>query len=816
MTDGIRGIDRGNASDDDGAAAAGSAAGFAPARFRPPVASDDLLERSDLVARLVEGVREHRLTAVVAPAGYGKTTLVSAVARVLTDEGTVWVSLDESDNDAPRFWAVVGRALSEQVETMPASQDLTEVDAGDRSQRTARSWEMLRELLAVVDGGSDAVVVLDDLHRITEETILEQLRFLVEHAPSSLRVVVASRRIPALPLARLRAQGRFFELGVPELRFTWEETVALFESRGVEAPTGELRRIHERTRGWPAGLHLASSALQLAGSASARTDRARSLARSEQHMRDVLADEVLASLDDDDREFLLDVALVDRLNPTDARALTGREDAGSVLDRLYRSGVALLSRTEPSSPGEEPVYQHHPLFSTLLRQRLRNHDQDRYTALHRRAAEREGDPALRLAHLVEAGADAEVVGELDDHGQTLLARGLARQVLTALESLPDDLVDQHPGLTMLAGRARWQTGDYVDAGVALRRAAATFGDDAEPAQRSVALVGAADCALLVGNVEQADRDIRNALGGELPPEALASAYAARLRVVQFAGSEDIGGAAEDAVRTALEHPEPRVLRDAARSLWMGVGVAADGLDLLERFCDVAWPVIADEDDFARACLCGLSATVALYRGAPGAAADLASSALELWDRLGVAPPVHAQSARVLLVLALIATGDHAGLDRWLPELRRGAQQIALPPSRSVPGCSRLGSAGSATTSQVSVGSPGDCRRSTGWRLPSTTSPGRCAPSSKAIRIWPSTCSHPSSNWSSASTDATCSVHPASSWPAFTPTRATPRPPWRWDCPRSTAVRGTAVRAGSSSRGPERCRCCGSQSTPACT
>ncbi|ADB75491.1 LuxR C-terminal-related transcriptional regulator [Geodermatophilus obscurus] len=326
-----------------------------------PQVPPSLVPRPRLQHRL-DAVRRTPVTVVAAGAGYGKSTLLAAWARH-AGMPVAWVTLGSSEDDPARFWTYVATALAGSTPDVagPALRALTvpSVDPLDVAVPELLNGFAARD--------EPTVLVLDDLHEVTDARVTEGLEFLLDHLPPALRVVLASRTEPPIGLARLRARGRLTELVAADLRFTVQEARALLTSvvhGGPDDPGPEpaaLAGLLARTEGWAAGLVLGALTLR---------DRAhgRAVPHGPPGLRsavDFLLAEVLAGQTPDRRELLLRSAPLDRLCGPLCDAVLGRADSGAVLAGLERDGVFVTA-----VDGDGRWYRVHPLFRAALRREL--------------------------------------------------------------------------------------------------------------------------------------------------------------------------------------------------------------------------------------------------------------------------------------------------------------------------------------------------------------------------------------------------------------------------------------------------------------
>ena len=390
------------------------------------------IPRPRLVEALDEGLTPG-LVLVCAPAGCGKTVLLADWAR----RGrwpVAWLSLDAADNDPARFWRHVIAALDQ------ARPGIGERVGALLGPPAPSSFEglvtaLINELAA--QSGQDAVLlVLDDYHLIAANQVHAPLEFLVEHLPPGLRLVLASRSDPPLPLARLRARGQLAELRGGSLRFTQEEAAALLgEAVGGELPTAAVAGLAARTEGWAAGLQLA--ALSLRG----QVDPAGFVAAfsgSHRYVLDYLTEEVLGRQGEQVRTFLLETSVLDKLSGGLCDAVTGRPGSQAMLEQVERANLFLVPLDEVRG-----WWRYHHLFADLLRARLREQQPSRVTALHRSAAawcEEHGLADDAVQHALASGDSVWAARLIERHfDEIFYLRGEGATVRRWLAALPAEL-----------------------------------------------------------------------------------------------------------------------------------------------------------------------------------------------------------------------------------------------------------------------------------------------------------------------------------------------------------------------------------------
>jgi LuxR family maltose regulon positive regulatory protein len=415
-----------------------------------------------------------RLVTLIAPAGYGKTVLLADWLRRCGDRRSAWVSVDPND-DVLRFRAALLAALTA-VPDLPPDSPLREIGRPDRA---ATAVDFVDALSAALDATHPAVrLVLDDVHELVAPEALRDLARLVRRRPAGLRLVLASRVDPPLPLPRLRLEGRLHELRADALRFDRDETVELLRAAGSVVSPQQAAVLHTRTDGWVAGLRFAALALRSAA------DPDRFIAHfsgSDRAVADYLTGEVMAALPARTQWFLWVGAVCADLPAALAGELFDRPDAERVLDELVR-GTALVQRTEPGT------YRIHPLFRTYLVADLQRHQPGLLQRSHATAARwwlAAEDPVHALRHAQRAGDGALLTELLRHSGVALVATGRAAAVREALEAA-GAAVAEDPWACLLSALVHHCSGAVAEAGIAVEHARRIRPADPGPALGALA------------------------------------------------------------------------------------------------------------------------------------------------------------------------------------------------------------------------------------------------------------------------------------------------------------------------------------------
>jgi LuxR family maltose regulon positive regulatory protein len=441
----------------------------------PPL--PNLVERPRLVKRLDEGLRlGHRLTLVSAPAGFGKTTLLSEwinagvrsreygrEARskkdrenaspptpysILPTPSFAWLSLDESDNDPARFLAYFIAAL-QTIDANIGKGALSALQSPQPPPAEAVLTSLINEIAAIPDR---IVLVLDDYHVIESSPVDDALAILLEHLPPQMHLVIATREDPDLPLARLRVRSQLTELRVTDLRFTPSEAAEfLNQVMGLHLSAEEIAALETRTEGWIAGLQMAALSMQ------GRADTAsfiQAFTGSHHFVLDYLVEEVLQRQPERVRSFLLQTSILDRLSGPLCDAVrfgntetpTGQEDGRGMLEALERGNLFVVPLDD-----KRQWYRYHHLFADVLLAHSMEEQPDRVSTLHRRASEwyeHNGSPADAIRHALAAEDFERAAGLIELAWPAMDGSFQSATWLGWVKALPDELVRARPVLSV--------------------------------------------------------------------------------------------------------------------------------------------------------------------------------------------------------------------------------------------------------------------------------------------------------------------------------------------------------------------------------
>ncbi len=404
--------------------------------------------RQRLIKQLNDGT-DLKLTLISAPAGFGKTTFLSAwVAQ--SKRPVAWVSLDKNDNDLHRFLGYlltalqrINRDIGKSAQSMLHSPQISPSDI------------LLSGLInEIANTPEPFTLVLDDYHEIIDKQVHELITLILDDQPSQMHLVISSRADPPWPLARLRGSGELSEIRADDLRFTTRETATFLDNvLGFSLVSEDIDTLENRTEGWIAGLKMA--ALSMKG----RKDVSgfiKSFSGSHRFVLDYLVEEVLDQQSSDIQEFLLFTSILKRMTAPLCNSVIGRDDSHLILAQLEQANLFLVHLDD-----ERTWYRYHQLFADLLRSRVKHAQPDLIPALHRRASE-----WYEKAELVEeavvhanAGGDYKRAAHLiEQNAMQMIIRGKHPVVYRWLEELPDELVRARPWLCVYHAWMRYWSG----------------------------------------------------------------------------------------------------------------------------------------------------------------------------------------------------------------------------------------------------------------------------------------------------------------------------------------------------------------------
>ncbi len=423
-------------------------------KLRPPFIRPALVPRPRLQARVMEGLRGP-LTLIIAPAGFGKTTLIASCIAAC-GMPIAWLSLDKDDNQEGRFLSYLIAALQEVTPTV-GSEAARLMTVSPQASPEVVLTHLINDLARA---NTAMALVLDDYQFMSRQAVHEAIAFLLKHCPQTFHLVIVTRSDPPLPLARLRARGHMAELRTADLRFTESETAQfLNDVMDLRLDVGAVEVLEARTEGWIAGLQMASLALQGTRSMREHKDVRGFLAGfsgTNRYILDYLLEEVLARQSPEVRHFLLHTSILERLSAPLCDAVLAHEEgargeppligqSASILVYLERANLFLVPLDD-----ERVWYRYHHLFADLLRMQLqRSLDAQGVAQLHARASEwhRQNGSILEAIHHASMALDDERVEHLiEQHYMAMVRRGEQSGMRLWTGKLSKELVYRRPWL----------------------------------------------------------------------------------------------------------------------------------------------------------------------------------------------------------------------------------------------------------------------------------------------------------------------------------------------------------------------------------
>lgn len=406
----------------------------------PPL-REGIVRRGRLMQLLEQGLRRG-LILVSAPAGFGKTTILTELAAH-SQASIAWLSLDEGDNDPQRFLLHLAGSLG------AISEGVAEETAQMLEAMPPPPAQLVMTALinALHERASTVILVLDDYHLVRAPEVHEALRFLIDHRPAPLAILIATRADPPVPLARLRSQGSVTEIRAEDLRFTAPEARQFFDqTMSLPLTPDQVALLERRTEGWAAGLQMAGLSLQ------GRENVAEFIASfggTHRYIMDYLAEEVLSRLESELREFLLETSILERMNIGLCEAVTRRGRGEEALRYLEQMNLFLVPLDE-----ERSWYRYHHLFADLLRHKLsRERSPEQVKELHTRAGDwyaAEGNLVEAIREYLAASASEKAADLIEARCYDLISSGALAELQRWCKEISPQAMENRPGLRLAA------------------------------------------------------------------------------------------------------------------------------------------------------------------------------------------------------------------------------------------------------------------------------------------------------------------------------------------------------------------------------
>jgi LuxR family transcriptional regulator, maltose regulon positive regulatory protein len=397
-------------------------------KLEPPLEFDELIARPQLLQKLEEVVQT-RLTLLQAPAGYGKTRLLTQWFHALraSRSRVAWLSIDEPEQDSTRLLAYLRAGIA----------------VGGIRMDSAGSAAPDQALIALVNTlepqSQSLYLFIDGVHLLAPAPLATLCRF-IDHAPATVRFILASRVILEMPLARMRARGQLLELGVDDLKFTAVEVQQFIANAGEhELSASDLATLHVRTEGWITGIKLACGMLR---QGVAPQKMLATLTGSRCAVADFFAEEVLAALPQSVGDFLLQTSVLGRLCPALCNAVTGGDDGRQILNVLDQSGLFVIPLDE-----ERNWYRYHPLFGEFLQRQLLDAQPGRDAELHLSASRwfwTHESPVEAIEYALKGGDPQRAADLLELQCQDMTYTGKLQTVCQIADRIPEEALHRCP------------------------------------------------------------------------------------------------------------------------------------------------------------------------------------------------------------------------------------------------------------------------------------------------------------------------------------------------------------------------------------
>lgn len=411
--------------------------------FVPPLQAN-LVHRQRLLDRLDESLRDKkRLILISTPAGYGKTTLLSAWIQK-SNYPVAWLSLDDADNDPVKFMTYLIFGLREIKPGIGAA--LEDFSSSQTQISNTQLTSLVNDLIQLPE---NTLIILDDYHNITRRTIHDAISYLLEHSAPNFHFIIATRADPPLPISRMRGRGQVVELRQNDLRFSLDELSDFFtRQRSLQLSHNDITALYDRTEGWAAGMQMAAASMV---NQDDITLFIQDFTGSNRFILDYLLEEVLDNLAENIKLFLLRTSILDQLcAPLCDHLLADFSDqpvnSQAILEELEHKNLFIIPLDD-----RREWYRFHRLFSDLLRQRLELFSPDSKPVLHQRASnwyELNGFPESAIDHAILAQDYPHAAELIEASAEAVLMQSQVTTLLSWLHKLPISELHDRPVLSV--------------------------------------------------------------------------------------------------------------------------------------------------------------------------------------------------------------------------------------------------------------------------------------------------------------------------------------------------------------------------------
>jgi len=587
---------------------------LARTKLQSPRLRKDFIRRQRLLDLLQESVASHRLTMISAPAGYGKTTLAATLAHTAPDLSFTWLALDEEDNNPTIFLVALVAALQR---LNPACGHTIQSLLGNQATPNLDAKQVVSILINdILETLPDPfALILDDLHHITDPTILQALDYLLDRLPGQMRLIATTRVNPPLALARLRARGQLAELGPPDLRFTLREMDELLNGQlELDLSSQDLNILQTSTEGWVAGLRLLTTSLVQLPASSQHTPLITHKTQANVHVFDLLAEEVLNRQPPILRRFLLETSILSELTPELCKAVTAQADAPIILEEIYRRNLFIVA-VDDVALASNPIYRYHALFVEFLRRQLAREQPDQLGELHRRAAEAHTIPTQVIAHYLAAEQWEAAAQVIEQIAESIYSQGLLDRLQGWIRTLPTTVQMTHPWLIYYLGACVWGQGQFSETQRLLQEALSGFEASGDDTGRGEAMVQLSIVHQIQGNFEPVAPLIQQALTCPISPSSRIHLYISSAWLdLHRSDLEQAQTNLAAALTLAEASDDPGVLQTLAMQIRSPFLCLPNGVAYMERVCRLIESHSPDQISPLRANVDGVMTLIHFWRG----------------------------------------------------------------------------------------------------------------------------------------------------------------------------------------------------------
>ncbi len=397
------------------------------AKFRAPIVDKNIVSRENLLQKLSKA-SERKLTLLTAPAGYGKTTVVLDWLKQC-GLPVAWISLDSKDDNIGVFWRYVAIAL-ENIEN-GLCQETEYVFSSQEMLKANIHINLLIDKLSAVK--FDFLLVMDDLHYVTDNAILEGLSYLIDYMPEKMHLIIISRNVPQLNPAKHKLKWQIQHLNEKDLRFNEDEIVLFYQARGILLDDEDLRTVQDYTEGWAAGLVAVAMS---AGDGGKKDDVLAGLKESNKDIGQYLNNEVISTWSDERRNFVIKTSILETLFAGICNAVTGEDNAQRMLMEIYDANGFLIALDN-----QKQEYRYHHLFKSFLHELLLKTSPDELRQLHANAGfwfKEQGMLPESVCHFIDGGLYDEALELTENSTGNALRKNDFNRILPWVERLPDE------------------------------------------------------------------------------------------------------------------------------------------------------------------------------------------------------------------------------------------------------------------------------------------------------------------------------------------------------------------------------------------